>query len=127
MNSELVNQWVALCTYRVAERLKQGGNQVYMIYWDEKALIEKLGTGTVDATGIILGNSEALQMYGSVIDKDLSEILQSLLKKFISREALEFYRNEIYGMDAFEWEAFPKALIVSDGKLVCDTIADRIT
>ena len=127
VNSELVNQWGALCIYRVAERLKQGGNQVHMIYWDEKALIEKLGTGTVDATGIILGNSEALQMYGSVIDKDLSEILQSLLKKFISREALEFYRNEIYGMDAFEWEAFPKALIVSDGKLVCDTIADRIT
>lgn len=25
-------------------------------------------------------------------------------------------------MDAFEWEAFPKAIIVSDGKLACDTI-----
>ena len=51
--------------------------------------------------------------------------IQRLLISF--REALEFYRNEIYGMDAFEWEAFPKALIVSDGKIVCDTIADRIT
>ena len=39
---------------------------------------------------------------------------------------MEFYRNEIYGMDAFEWETFPKALIVSDGKLVCDTIEDKI-
>ena len=76
VNSELVNQWAALCIYRVAERLKQGGNQVHMIYWDEKALIEKLGAGTIDATGIILGNSEALQMYGSVISKPAKEIRQ---------------------------------------------------
>ena len=39
---------------------------------------------------------------------------------------MEFYRNEIYGMDAFEWETFSKALIVSDGKIACDTIEDKI-
>lgn len=40
----------------------------------------------------------------------------------MSGEALQLYQNEIKGMDAFIWEAFPKALIIEDGKLRCDTI-----
>ena len=40
---------------------------------------------------------------------------------------MQLYHNEIAGVDAFDWKAFPKALIVSDEKLVCDTIKDRIT
>ena len=119
--SELVEQWNALCVYRVAEKLAEGGNPVHLMYWDEKPLIENLGSGTVDAAAALLGNAEALQMYGNVLDADLSETLQCLLLKFVSGKALRLYTNEIKGVDAFDWEAFPGALVVSDGELTCDT------
>lgn len=119
--SELVEQWNALCVYRVAEKLAEGGNPVHLMYWDEKPLIENLGSGTVDAAAALLGNAEALQMYGNVLDADLSETLQSLLLKFVSGKALRLYTNEIKGVDAFDWEAFPGALVVSDGELLCGT------
>ena len=61
-------------------------------------------------------------MYGNVINEDISEVLQTFLRKFMSGEALQLYQNEIMGMDAFIWEAFPKALIIEDEKLRCDTI-----
>ncbi len=125
--SKLVGQWIAMGIYLVAAKLSQGGNKVHMMYWDERALIENLGSGTADVLATLLGNGEALQMYGSVMNKDLSEMLQALLQKFVSGEALQLYRNEISGFDGIDWKAFSKALIVADGKLTCDTIDDRIT
>jgi Carboxylesterase type B len=125
--SKLVDQWLALCLYRTAARLSRGGNHVRLLYWDEKPLIENLGSGTVDAAATLLGNGEALQMYGSVMNADLSETLQTLLHKYVTGEALELYHNEIGGLDALEWKTFPQALIVSDGKLLCDTLEERIT
>ncbi len=125
--SKLVGQWIALGMYRVAAKLSQGGNKVHLIYWDEKALIENLGSGTADVLATLLGNDEALQMYGSVMNADLSEVLRTLLLKFVSGDALQLYRNEISGFDGLDWKAFSKALIVADGKLTCDTIEDRIT
>ena len=97
------------------------------MYWDERALIENLGSGTADVLATLLGNGEALQMYGSVMNADLSETLQALLLKFVSGDALQLYRNEISGLDSLDWKAFSKALIVAGGKLACDTIEDRIT
>ena len=97
------------------------------MYWDEKALIKNLGSGTADVLATLLGNSEALQMYGSVVNADLSETLQALLLKFVSGDALQLYRNEISGLDSLDWKAFSKALIVAGGKLTCDNIEDRIT
>ena len=125
--SKLIGQWIALGVYRVAAKLSQGGNKVHMMYWDEKALIKNLGSGTADVLATLLGNGEALQMYGSVMNKDLSETLQALLQKFVRGEALQLYRNEIAGFGGLDWKAFSKALIVADGKLTCDTIEDRIT
>ena len=90
-------------------------------------MIENLGSGTTDAAAALLGNGDALQMYGSVMDKDLSEILQTLLAKYIKGEALRLYRNEITYVDALDWKAFPKALIVSDGIIKCGPIENRIT
>ena len=124
--SKLVGQWIALGIYRVAAKLSQGGNKVHLMYWDEKALIENLGSGTADVLAALLGNGEALQMYGSVMNADLSETLQALLLKFVSGEPLQLYRNEISGFDGLDWKAFPQALIVADGKFACDTIEDRI-
>ena len=125
--SKLVGQWIALGIYRVAAKLSQGGNKVHLIYWDEKALIENLGSGTADVLATLLGNGDALQMYGGVMNADLSETLQTLLLKFVSGDALQLYRNEISGFDGIDWKAFSKALIVADRKLTCDTIDDRIT
>ena len=125
--SKLVEQWLALCIYRSAARLAAGGNKVRLLYWGEKALIENLGSGTVDVAAALLGNDEALQMYGSVMNADLSETLQTLLVKYTSGKAMQLYPNEIKGVDAVDWKAFPKALIVADGQLSCDKIEDRIT
>ena len=125
--SKLVGQWISMGIYLVAAKLSQGGNKVHMMYWDERALIENLGSGTADVLATLLGNGEALQMYGSVMNKDLSETLQALLQKFVSGDALQLYRNEISGFGGLDWKAFPRALIVAGGKLTCDTIDDRIT
>ena len=125
--SKLVEQWLALCIYRSAARLSAGGNKLRLMYWGEKALIENLGSGTVDIAAALLGNGEALQMYGSVMDADLSETLQTLLVKFADGKAMQLYPNEIKGVDALDWKAFPEALIVEDGKLSCGKIEDRIT
>ena len=124
--SKLVDQGLALCIYHTARKLSEGGSQVHLLYWDDKPLIENLGSGTVDAAATLLGNDEALQLYGSMMNADLSEILQSLLLKFINGNPLELYPNEIRGVDALDWKEFPRALIVSDGMLQCDIIEDRI-
>ena len=70
---------------------------------------------------------ERPSMYGNVLDADMSGILQALLEKFVCGKALKLYHNEIKGVDAFEWKAFPKALIVSDEGIRCGKIEDRIT
>lgn len=120
-------QGISLNCYRNAVKLSDGGNKVHLIFWNEKPLIENLGSGSVDVAAALLGNSDASQMYGNVINADISEILQSLLYKFINGDALQLYHNEIGGVDAPAWKAFPKALIISDKKIVCDKIEDRIT
>ena len=125
--SKFVEQCLVQSIYRSAEKLSEGGNQVQMMYWDEKPLIENLGSGTVDVAATLLGNGDALQMYGNVMNADLSETLQTLLVKFIRGDDLQLYPNEIKGTDAIHWRAFPLALIVSDGKVVCDTIEGRLT
>lgn len=125
--AKLIDQWVALCAYRAAVKLVEGGNEVHLMYWGQKPLIENLGSGTVDVLATLLGNEDELEIYGSVVDADLSEILQTFLHKFVNGDALQLYRNEIYGIDAFDWEPFPKALIVSDNKCSCATIEDKLT
>ncbi|MBQ7487280.1 MAG: carboxylesterase family protein [Clostridia bacterium] len=125
--SKIVEQWIALSIYRAAAWLAESGNPVHLLYWAEKPLIENLGSGTADAAASLLGNGEALQMYGGMMNTGLSRTLQTLLHKFIKGESLQLYRNELPGVDAVDWDAFPNALIVSDGKLQCDTIEDRVT
>jgi len=126
-NAELAEHRTASGMLQSAAALKEGGNKIHLLYWDEDPLIENLGSGTVDAAATLLGNRDALEMYGSVMNEDLSEVLQCLLVKFMSGNDLELYQNEIRGIDALDWKAFPGVLIASKGKLICDTIDDRIT
>ena len=97
--AKLFEQWNAMCLYRSAQKLSAGGSKVHLMCWNGKPLIEKLGSGTVDAASALFGNSEAAQMYGNVVDEDLSEVLRSLLVKFIRGESLQLYHNEIRGID----------------------------
>ena len=112
--SKIVEQLIALAIYRSAAKLSEGGSKVYLMYWDEKPLIKNLGSGTIDVAATLFGNKEALQMYGSVMNANLSETLQSFLQKFINGDDLQLYPNEIKGVDAFIWKEITQALIVSD-------------
>ena len=125
--SKFIDQWIALSAYRVAVKLAEGGSKMHLLYWAQKPLIENLGSGTVDVLATLFGNEDALEMYGSVVDAGLSEVLQTLLHKYVIGDALQLYRNEIRGVDALDWEAFPKALIVCDDRCRCGTIEDRLT
>ena len=125
--AEVLDQWIALGAYRAAMKLVEGGNKVHIMHWDQKPLLENLGSGTVDVLATFFGNEDALEMYGGVVDADLSEILQTLLHKYVCGDALQLYRNEVYGIDAFDWEPFPKALIIHDNRCRLDTIEDSLT
>ena len=125
--SKIVEQICAIGIYQSAVKLSEGGNKVHLMYWDQKPLIENLGSGTVDATAALLGNNEALEIYGNVLNDDLSEILQNFLEKYISGKELRLYSNEIKGVDSFDWKAFPDALIVKDEKILCHPIEDKMT
>ena len=125
--AEVLDQWIALSACRAAMKLVEGGNKVHLMYWGQKPLIENLGSGTADVMATLFGNEDALEMYGGVVDADLSEMLQVLMHKYVNGDALQLYHNEVHGIDAFDWEPFPKALIVSDNRFLCDTIEDRLT
>jgi len=115
--SKLVEQWAALSIYFTAAKLSEAGHNVHLLYWDEEPLIENLGSGTVDVAAVLLGNIDSSQMYGSVVNEDLSEVLQALLQKFLNGDALRLYPNEVKGVDALDWKAFPHALHVSNGEM----------
>ena len=125
--SKVFDQWNALCTYLSAMLLAKFGNEVRIIYWNVSPLIENLGSGTVDVASALLGNSEIAQMYGKVLDPTISKILQTFFIKFMNGESMQLYNNEIKGVNAIDWEVFPKALIVSDKKIQCEPIEDRLT
>ena len=125
--AKVYEQLSALFMYRSAVKLTAGGNRVRLLYWNVKPLLENLGSGTVDVAAAFFGNSEASQMYGNVMDADLSEILQRLLVKFIRGNALQLYNNEIKGVSAIEWQKAPKALLVSNNALRCERIENRLT
>lgn len=125
--AKAVEQCSALGVYLGARKLAEGGNTVYLLHWNVKPLLENLGSGTVDVASAFLGNTEGAQLYGNVLNADISEVLRSFLVKFLRGDAMRFYHNEIRGVDAMEWEQFPKALLVSDKGLRCGPVSDKLT
>ena len=124
--AKLFEQWNAMCLYRSAQKLSAGGSKVHLMCWNGKPLIDNLGSGTVDVASALFGNSEAAQMYGNVVDKDLSEILQRFLVKFIRGESLRLYHNEIRGIDAIDWKKYPEALIITNDEIHCEPIDKKL-
>ncbi|MBR1438959.1 MAG: carboxylesterase family protein, partial [Synergistaceae bacterium] len=125
--ASLVEQFYSLMTYYCAKKLAESGNKVHLLYWDVKPLIEKLGSGTVDVAAAFLGNSEAAQMYGDILNHDISGTLQNLFRKFKDGEPMRLYNNEIKGIAAIDWKKFPQALIVSEKSFQLGLITDRLT
>ena len=86
--AKAVEQCSALGVYLSARKLAEGGNKVYLLYWNVKPLLENLGSGTVDVASAFLGNSDGAQLYGNVLDADISEVLRSFLVKFLQTNQL---------------------------------------
>ena len=40
---------------------------------------------------------------------------------------MQIFNNELRGVDALDWKKFPKALIVSDKKIRCGQVEDKLT
>ena len=116
-----------LSMYLWGRRLSEGGNMVYLFCWDEKPLIENLGSGTVEVAAALFGSRETADAYGNVVDSDIAKILRIFLIKFMSGDAMQLYNNEIKGVNNLNWKAFPQALIVSDKKMQCGRIEDRLS
>ena len=125
--AKVIEQCSAVGAYLSARKLSEGGNKVYLLYWNVKPLIENLGSGTVDVAAAFLGNSEVAQMYGNVLNSDISEVLRSFLIKYLNGDAMRFYNNEIKGVNAINWQKYPKALVVSDKEFRCEPIEDKLT
>ena len=125
--AKVVEECSVVAAYFSAKKLSEGGNKVYLLYWNVKPLIENLGSGTVDVAAAFLGNSEVAQAYGNVINSDLSELLRGFLVKYMRGDAMRFYNNEIKGVNAIDWQKYPKALVVSDKECRCEPIEDKLT
>jgi para-nitrobenzyl esterase len=125
--AKFFEQWTALCVYYGANELAIGGSKVRLLFWNRKPLLKNLGAGTVDVAASFLGNLDASLMYGNVMNFDLSDMLQTFLKKYVSGEKMQLYKNEIKGVNAIDWKVFPQALIVSDKGIQCGPIEDKLT
>ena len=125
--TKLYEQFTAIATYKCAQSLAAGGSKVHLFYWDVKPLIENLGSGTVDVIATFLGNRDALRLYGNVLNADVAETLQHFFRKFKDEEGMRLFNNEIKGINAIDWKKFPQALIVSEKKIQCGLINDRLS
>jgi len=125
--AKFFEQWTALCVYYGANELAIGGRKVHLLFWNRKPLLKNLGAGAVDVAASFLGNVDASLMYGNVMNSDLSDMLQTFLKKYVSGDKMRLYKNEIKGVDAIAWTVFPQALIVSDKGIQCGLIEDKLT
>ena len=123
---KLYEMGYVLSMYLCGKRLAESGSKVHLFYWDEKPLIENLGSGTVEVATALFGNKETARAYGNAVDADISEILRNFLKKFVCGEGMQIFNNEIRGVDAIDWKKFPKALIVSDKKIRCGQVEDKL-
>ena len=125
--AKFFEQWTSLCIYYGANELAIGGSKVHLLFWNRKPLLKNLGAGTVDVAASFLGNLDASLLYGNVMNFDLSDMLQAFLKKYVSGDRMQLYKNEIKGVNAIDWKEFPQALIVSDKGIQCGPVEDKLT
>ena len=76
--------------------------------------LEKLGSGSMILPAAILQNDAVAESFGSIVHKYAEQILPALLVKFIDGEDMELYNNEIDGVNALRWEAYPKLMHLTE-------------
>lgn len=86
--------------------LARGGGKVRCFYWDVKGEIEALTANTVSVVTAILGNEEIAEQMGYINDANITEIMQAFVSKFMRRQPMELFNNEINGIDEIVWDEF---------------------
>lgn len=89
--------------------LSDHGHKVHCLLWDIIPDIEKLQSNATSFLATVLQNFEAGETFGYICSKDLKELLQLLLVKYLSGEDLKLHHNEISGMDAVNWPEYTRS------------------
>ena len=120
--ARFVNLWMDnICMLHLSENLRAGGSSVRLLYWDVDAVVKNLGVGDVSLISTVLGNSDAAESFGSVVSGEITEVMQTLILKFIQGEAPALYNNEVDGVNAIEWKDYPDIFAVSKNKMQLQT------
>ena len=94
------------CPLHDCNTLVKGGSVVRVFYWDVKGDIEKLTANTVSMVTSILGNADIAEQMGYLHEKNITEIMQNLVDKYINGDTPELFHNEIDGVDEISWNQY---------------------
>lgn len=88
--------------------LAEKGNPVHCFLWDVKPSIESMQANATSFLTTIFDNFTAGESLGYINDKNIKEITQTLIQKFISGEELKLHHNEIVGINKLDWPLYTK-------------------
>lgn len=94
------------CPLHDCSTLIKGGSGVRVFYWDVKGDIEKLTANTVSMVTSILGNEDIAEQMGYLHEKNITEIMQNFVDKYINGDAPELFNNEIDGVSEITWDKY---------------------
>lgn len=125
VRNKYLDSWIfKVPAHLLCENISAAGSKAYFMYWDVKPVVARLGAGSLSAVTTILGNSEAAEAYGQITDKEMEQILQALLVKFMRGEDVGLYNNEIYLFEELKWREYTaserNALHVRDDRITCE-------
>ncbi len=112
------------CVLQDCRNLSKGGSKVKVFYWDVKGDIEKLAANSVSMITTILGNEEIAEQLGYINNRDITEVTQALIGKYIHGQSVELFKNEIKGVNGIVWNDFAEGtnsvLHIEKGKIKMD-------
>lgn len=94
------------CPLHDCNTLIKGGSVVRVFYWDVNGDIEKLTANTVSMVTSLLGNEDIAEQMGYIHEKNIIEIMQNLLDKYINGDSPELFNNEIDGVSEISWDKY---------------------
>ena len=112
---------------QLSEALQSGGCSVRNMYWNVDAVIKDLGISDVNIVSTVLGNQEAANSYGSVVNDSVRDVLQALIVKVILDEAPELYNNEVDGVSAIKWSQYPDILAIGKKEIRLQSVEDALS
>ena len=94
------------CPLHDCNTLVKGGSVVRVFYWDVNGDIEKLTANGVSMVTSILENEDIAEQMGYLHEKNIMEIMQNLMEKYINGDSPELFNNEIDGVSAISWDKY---------------------